>query len=96
MWQSIELTYRSLNNEAIKQADEQLQLEYNELKREIETNELTPELKFLKPFSSIKAPKEPKLLEKERRLYFEKILNVLITLFNYFNKKICLNKKKTR
>ncbi|CAF0884068.1 unnamed protein product [Brachionus calyciflorus] len=68
--------YKYLNNEPVKKAEEQLQIELNELKREIETNELVHGIGFNRSFTSVPVPKDAQLLAKERKLYIEKMLQV--------------------
>ena len=77
MWLDESSTYKYSTNESIKRADEQLQSELAELKKEIETNELVHGVSFSRPFSSVPVPKDSQLLAQERKLYIEKLLQVL-------------------
>lgn len=81
MWLNHTANYKYQNNEAVKKAEEQLQSELNELKREIETNELVYGLGFTRPFSSVPLPKDGQILAKERKLYLEKMLQVFFLFF---------------
>lgn len=77
MWQEEHSsTYNYTNNESIKHADEQLQSELSELKKEVEMNEMAHGLEFLRPFTSVPQPVDPQLASLERKLYIEKLLNV--------------------
>ena len=77
MWQEeLSPIYSYVSNESVKKADEQLQTEFAELKREIETNELVHNVGFMRAFTSVPQPVEPEQAALERKLYLEKILNV--------------------
>ncbi len=78
MWsdESSTYNYNSKQNESVRKADEQLVADIAELKKEIETNELVHGLTFARPFASVPSPKDPKLAERERKIYIEKLLRV--------------------
>ena len=63
-------------NESVKKAEEFLQNEIAELKKEIETNELVHQIAFTRPFSSVPPPRDHIILSKERKLYIDKLLKV--------------------
>ena len=84
MWLNEAANYKYLNNETVRKADEQLVIELNELKREIETNELVHGIGFNRPFTSVPVPKDPQILAKERKLYIEKMLQVRACLFHFY------------
>lgn len=50
--------------------------EYNEIKADIEDNDLRYNLTFTRPFSSYLIPKDPEHLARERRLYLERLAHV--------------------
>ena len=75
MWLNQTSTYNSAS-ESVKKADEFLQSELAELKKEIETNELVHGIAFVRPFTSVPVPKDAQVLARERRLYIEKLLKV--------------------
>ena len=77
MWLDETSTYKYTNNESVKFADNNLQNELNDLKREIETNELVEDGNFARPFTSIPLPKDPLVYARERKLHIEKLLRVL-------------------
>lgn len=81
MWLNETANYKYQNNEAVKKAEEQLQSELNELKREIETNELVYGIGFTRSFSSVPIPKDGQILSKERKLYLEKMLQVILFFY---------------
>jgi hypothetical protein len=56
--------------------EQQISHEYNEIKSEIEDNELRYNLTFTRPFSSYLIPKDPGHLNRERRLYLERLGHV--------------------
>jgi hypothetical protein len=56
--------------------EQQISNEYNEIKSEIEDNELRYNLTFTRPFSSYLIPKDPGHLGRERRLYLERLAHV--------------------
>ena len=78
MWSDESSTYKytAKQNESVRKADEQLVAEIGELKKEIETNELVHGVTFARPFASVPSPKDPKVAERERKLYIEKLLRV--------------------
>ena len=69
-------SYNSKQNEAIQKADDQLKSEISELKKEIETNELIHGIGFVRPFCSVPTPRDPKIAERERKVYIEKLMRV--------------------
>jgi hypothetical protein len=56
--------------------EQQISQEYNEIKSEIEDNDLRYNLTFTRPFSSYLIPKEPEHFTRERRLYLERLAHV--------------------
>jgi hypothetical protein len=62
--------------EQLAKIDQQILHEYNEIKSEIEDNELQYNLTFTRPFSSYLIPKDPGHLSRERRLYLEHLAHV--------------------
>jgi hypothetical protein len=56
--------------------EQQILHEYNEIKADIEDNELRYNLTFTRPFSSYLVPKDPGHLGRERRLYLERLAHV--------------------
>ena len=78
MWteESFQYISKTSNNESVKKAEEFLHSEIAELKKEIETNELVHHIAFTRPFTSIPAPRDSVILNKERKLYIEKLLKV--------------------
>ena len=56
--------------------EQQILHEYNEIKSDIEDNELRYNLTFTRPFSSYLIPKDPGHLGRERRLYLERLAHV--------------------
>ena len=77
MWQEeLSSTYGYVNNESISHADEQLKCELGELKRELETNEMSHGLEFARPFVSIPQPIDPQIASLERKVFVEKLLKV--------------------
>jgi hypothetical protein len=56
--------------------EQQIFHECNEIKSEIEDNELRYNLTFTRPFSSYLLPKDPGHLGRERRLYLERLAHV--------------------
>jgi hypothetical protein len=56
--------------------EQQILHEYNEIKADIEDNELRFNLSFTRPFSSFLIPKDPGHLSRERRLYLERLGHV--------------------
>ncbi|CAF4462968.1 unnamed protein product, partial [Rotaria sp. Silwood2] len=60
----------------LEKLEQQIFHEYNEIKAEIEDNELRYNLTFTRPFSSYLIPKDPGHLGRERRLYFERLAHV--------------------
>lgn len=81
MWSDESSTYKyiSKQNETVRKADEQLVSDINDLKKEIETNELVHGIGFVRPFSSVPTPRDPKVTERERKIYIEKLLRVYDT-----------------
>jgi len=57
-------------------AEQQILHEYNEIKADIEENEVTHDLTFTRPFSSYLIPKDPAHYGRERRLYLERLGHV--------------------
>ncbi|CAF1110580.1 unnamed protein product [Rotaria sordida] len=60
----------------LEKIEQQILHEYNEIKAEIEDNELRYNLTFTRPFSSYLIPKDPGHLGRERRLYLERLAHV--------------------
>ncbi|CAF4791856.1 unnamed protein product, partial [Rotaria sp. Silwood1] len=60
----------------LEKIEQQILHEYNEIKTEIEDNELRYNLTFTRPFSSYLIPKDPGHLGRERHLYFERLTHV--------------------
>lgn len=60
----------------LEKIEQQILHEYNEIKSEIEDNDLRYNLTFNRPFSSYLIPKDPAHLARERRLYFERLAHV--------------------
>ncbi|CAF1098411.1 unnamed protein product [Rotaria magnacalcarata] len=60
----------------LEKIEQQILLEYNEIKSEIEDNDLRYNLTFTRPFSSYLIPKDPSHLARERRVYFERLAHV--------------------
>ncbi len=56
--------------------EQQILHEYNEIRSDIEDNELRYNLTFTRPFSSYLIPKDPGHLGRERRLYLERLAHV--------------------
>jgi hypothetical protein len=56
--------------------EQQILHEYNEIKADIEDNELRFNLIFTRPFSSYLIPKDPGHYNRERRLYLERLAHV--------------------
>jgi type I restriction-modification system DNA methylase subunit len=56
--------------------EQQILHEYNELKAEIEDNDVRYNLTYTRPFSSYLIPKDPAHLARERRLYLERLARV--------------------
>lgn len=56
--------------------EQQILHEYNEIKSDIEDNELRYNLTFTRPFSSYLVPKDPSHLGRERRLFLERLAHV--------------------
>ena len=78
MWSEISATYKynAKQNESVRKLDDTLVGELAELKKEIETNELIHGISFVRPFSTVATPRDPKIAERERKLYIEKLLRV--------------------
>jgi len=76
MWLNESSKYKYLNSDAVKRAEDNLQLELNELKKEIETNELVHGISFSRAFTSVPIPKDAPSLARERKLYIEKLLKI--------------------
>ena len=78
MWSDISATYKfnAKQNESVRKLDDTLVSELAELKKEIETNELIHGISFVRPFSTVATPRDPKIAERERKLYIEKLLRV--------------------
>lgn len=91
-----ELDPHFISNDDRKQLDKianQITHEYNEIKADIEDNELRYNLTFTRPFSSYLIPKDPNHLERERRLYLERLAHVptvpdLLPLANEFEEEL--------
>ncbi|UJR22296.1 hypothetical protein I4U23_025354 [Adineta vaga] len=62
-------------NQLIK-TEQQILHEYNEIKADIEENEVAHDLTFTRPFSSYLLPKDPAHYSRERRLYLERLAHV--------------------
>ena len=56
--------------------EQQILHEYNEIKSEIEDNDLRYNLTFTRPFSSYLVPKDSGHLARERRIYLERLAHV--------------------
>jgi hypothetical protein len=78
MWSDVSVTYKynAKQNESVRKLDDTLVSELAELKKEIETNELIHGISFVRPFSTVVTPRDPKIAERERKLYIEKLLRV--------------------
>jgi hypothetical protein len=76
MWLNESLKYKYLVSDAVKRADDNLQLELNELKKEIETNELVHGISFSRSLTSVPIPKDAPSLARERKFYIEKLLKI--------------------
>lgn len=76
MWLNESSKYKYLSSDAVKRAEDNLQLELNELKKEIETNELVHGISFSRSFTSVPIPKDAPSLARERKLYIEKLLKI--------------------
>lgn len=78
MWSDVSATYKynAKQNESVRKLDDTLVSELAELKKEIETNELIHGISFVRPFSTVVTPRDPKIAERERKLYIEKLLRV--------------------
>ena len=76
MWLDESPKFKHLKIEAVRTAQEQLQFELSELKKEIEINELVHGIAFVRPFTSVPIPNDAPLLACERKLYIEKLLQV--------------------
>ena len=84
MWLNQSSKYSYLNLEPVKKIDLQLEKDLNELKTEIEANEMVYGIKLKRPNTSIQAPKDAK---NERKLYIERMLQVngfYILFFDYY------------
>ena len=75
MWLNQSLKYNHSNLESVKKVEAQLEKDLNELKTEIEANEMVYGIKLKRPSSSIQAPKDAK---NERKLYIERMLQVML------------------
>lgn len=62
--------------EQLNKIQNQILNEYKDIKADIEDNELRYNLAFTRPFSSYLIPKDPDHLERERRLYLERLAHV--------------------
>mgnify|MGYP001046186978 FL=1 len=60
----------------LNKIEQQITHEYNEIKSEIEDNDLRYNLTFTRPFSSYLIPKDSLHFERERRLYLERLAHV--------------------
>lgn len=60
----------------LAKTDQQILNEYNEIKSEVEDNDLRYNLTFNRPFSSYLIPKDPGHLSRERRIYLERLAHV--------------------
>lgn len=60
----------------LEKIEQQILHEYNEIKSDIEDNELRFNLTFTRPFSSYLIPKDPEHFDRERRLYLERLAHV--------------------
>ena len=60
----------------LEKIEQQILHEYNEIKSEIEDNELKHNLTFTRPFSSYLIPKDPGHLGRERHIYLERLAHV--------------------
>jgi hypothetical protein len=76
MWLNQSLQYKHLTLESVKKLETQLEKDLDELKSEIEINELVHGIRLKKASSSIQTPKEAKSLTLERKLYIERLLQV--------------------
>jgi hypothetical protein len=76
MWLDESSKFKHLNTEAVKISQDQLNYELNELKKEIELNELVHGIAFTRPFTSVPVPNDAQQLVLERRLYIERLLQV--------------------
>lgn len=90
MWLNESSSFKYLNGETVKKAEDKLQLEINELKKEIETNELVYGLTFTRPFSSVPAPRDAQHLARERKLHIEHMLSVPDTRPTYVQADVML------
>ncbi|CAF0794874.1 unnamed protein product [Didymodactylos carnosus] len=68
--------YSQEDRQHISKLEQQLLHEYQELKSDIEDNELRYNLIFTRPFSSYLLPKDPQHLAKERRIFLERLSHV--------------------
>ena len=76
MWLNQSAQYKHLSVDAVKKQEVQLHKDIEELKSEIEINELVHGIKFKRPFSSIPAPSNSQVLAAERKYFIEKLLEV--------------------
>jgi hypothetical protein len=79
MWLSQSLQFPYGAAETVQKAETQLKKELEELKSEIEINEIIHGNKLKKPFSSIPIPPDSKNLEQERKFNIERLLQVIHT-----------------
>lgn len=68
--------FKYLTLDSVVKAESQLNKDLNELKNEIETNELVHNLKHKKPPSSIRTPNDSHAYSIERKYYIERLLNI--------------------
>jgi hypothetical protein len=68
--------FKYLTLDSVLKAESQLGKDLNELKNEIETNELVHSLKYKKPPSSIRTPNDSHAYSIERKYYIERLLNI--------------------
>lgn len=76
MWLEESNRFKHLKIEAVKIAQDQLQYELGELKKEIEINELVHGIAFARPFTSTPVPSDAQQLALERKFYVERLLQV--------------------
>ncbi|CAF0979792.1 unnamed protein product, partial [Adineta ricciae] len=67
---------RNEDRSQLNKVDQQILHEYNEIKADIEENEVAHDLTFTRPFSSYLIPKDPAHYTRERRLYLERLAHV--------------------
>ncbi len=77
MWLNESLQFPFGSAETVQKSEIQLKKELEELKSEIETNEIIQGNKLKKSFSSVSIPPDPKVLENERKFCIERLLQVM-------------------